>query len=158
PVDGAMYFIVGGRKTQSGLYRVTYVGKESTAASKGSDAGAKERQVRHSIEAYHKKDDKAVAFVWPYLDHEDRYVRFAARVALEHQDADGWKDKALKEKTPGKALTAMLALVRVSASCPQHAKTEVAKPEVDAKLKSTIFDRLVRLGDEKLTDEQRLDL
>ena len=30
--DGAMYFTIGGRGTQSGLYRVTYVGKESTAA------------------------------------------------------------------------------------------------------------------------------
>ena len=30
PQDGAMYFAIGGRKVQSGLYRVTYVGKEST--------------------------------------------------------------------------------------------------------------------------------
>ena len=26
-----MYFTIGGRKVQSGLYRVTYVGTESTA-------------------------------------------------------------------------------------------------------------------------------
>ena len=31
PHDGAMYFAVGGRNTQSALYRVTYVGRESTA-------------------------------------------------------------------------------------------------------------------------------
>ena len=30
PHDKAMYFTIGGRRTQSGLYRVTYVGKEST--------------------------------------------------------------------------------------------------------------------------------
>lgn len=30
PVDGAMYFAIGGRKTKSGLYRVTYAGSEST--------------------------------------------------------------------------------------------------------------------------------
>ncbi|MGY9001328.1 MAG: PQQ-dependent sugar dehydrogenase, partial [Rhodospirillales bacterium] len=30
PDDGAMYFVIGGRKVQSGLYRVTYNGKEST--------------------------------------------------------------------------------------------------------------------------------
>ena len=29
--DGAMYFTVGGRGTQSALYRVIYTGKESTA-------------------------------------------------------------------------------------------------------------------------------
>ena len=31
PADGAMYITVGGRRVQSGLYRVTYVGDESTA-------------------------------------------------------------------------------------------------------------------------------
>ena len=31
PEDGAMYFTIGGRKVQSGVYRVTYTGKESTA-------------------------------------------------------------------------------------------------------------------------------
>ena len=30
PKDGAMYFTIGGRNTMSGLYRVTYVGKEKT--------------------------------------------------------------------------------------------------------------------------------
>ena len=32
--DGALYFITGGRGTQSELYRVTYVGTESTAAGR----------------------------------------------------------------------------------------------------------------------------
>ena len=27
-----MYFTIGGRRVQSGLYRVTYTGKESTAS------------------------------------------------------------------------------------------------------------------------------
>src|SRR5262249_1914373 len=35
PKDGALYFTIGGRKTQSGLYRVTYTGNESTSPSKG---------------------------------------------------------------------------------------------------------------------------
>ena len=34
PADGALYFAIGGRKVQSGLYRVTYVGNESTAPVK----------------------------------------------------------------------------------------------------------------------------
>ena len=33
PGDGAMYFTIGGRRVQSGLYRVTYVGDESTELS-----------------------------------------------------------------------------------------------------------------------------
>ena len=31
PKDGAMYFAIGGRRVQSGLYRVTYTGSEDTA-------------------------------------------------------------------------------------------------------------------------------
>ena len=31
PTDGALYFTIGGRNTQSGLYRVTYIGSEPTA-------------------------------------------------------------------------------------------------------------------------------
>ncbi len=37
PKDGAMYFTIGGRTTMSGLYRVAYVGKESTAPVKVGD-------------------------------------------------------------------------------------------------------------------------
>ena len=32
PHDGALYFTVGGRRTQSGLYRVTYVGSGAVAS------------------------------------------------------------------------------------------------------------------------------
>ena len=94
PHDKAMYFTIGGRKTQSGLYRVTYVGKESTATAKVDDRGAAERALRHKLEAFHgHKDPKAVETVWPYLGHADRYIRFAARVALEHQDVNEWRPR-----------------------------------------------------------------
>jgi hypothetical protein len=33
PKDGAMYFAIGGRRVQSGLYRVTYTGSEDTRPS-----------------------------------------------------------------------------------------------------------------------------
>ena len=55
--DGAMYFITGGRGTQSGLYRVTYTGKEvpetpPTAAELSQQAdGARARAIRHQLEA-----------------------------------------------------------------------------------------------------------
>ncbi len=42
--DGAIYFTTGGRNTQSGLYRISYTGDESTAPADLHDAaGAKER-------------------------------------------------------------------------------------------------------------------
>ena len=98
-----MYFTIGGRKTQSGLYRVTYVGKESTAPAKADDAGAECRALRHKLEAFHgKADPKAVEAAWPYLGHEDRFIRFAARVALEHQDPKTWQDKRPGRDEPGR--------------------------------------------------------
>ncbi len=52
--DGAMYFTVGGRGTQSELFRVTYAGKESTEPTEirdSSQAGARSR--RKVLEASH---------------------------------------------------------------------------------------------------------
>ncbi|MFO0876681.1 MAG: c-type cytochrome [Gemmataceae bacterium] len=157
PKDGAMYFAVGGRKTQSGLYRVTYVGKESTAQAKADDTGAEMRKLRHSLEAFHgKPNPAAIEAAWPYLDHEDRYIRFAARVALEHQPPRGWAERALAETAPGKAINALLGLVRASAPCPLHRKPD--SPKVDDKLKGQILEALLRIDWSKLTDEQRTDL
>ncbi|MCA9267513.1 MAG: heme-binding protein, partial [Planctomycetales bacterium] len=53
--DGALYFTVGGRGTQSELYRVTYVGKESTkAVDPKNEKFADLRALRHQIEKYHQ--------------------------------------------------------------------------------------------------------
>jgi putative heme-binding domain-containing protein len=151
-----MYFTVGGRKTQSGLYRVIYVGKDSTAPSKGDDRGAEARALRHQIEAFHHpKDPRAVDGAWPYLNHDDRYVRFAARVALEHQDPATWADRALAEKDAQAALTSLLGLVRVSASDRFH---HPKAPPPDPVLKGRIFDALERLDWDRLTDDQRIEL
>lgn len=113
--DGALYFTTGGRGVQSGLYRVTYAGPESTAhANHPNKEGAKARALRHELESFHgKADPKAVNFLWPHLDSPDRYLRYAARVALEWQPVESWKDKALSESRPEAALTALLALARV---------------------------------------------
>ncbi|MBC8002979.1 MAG: heme-binding protein, partial [Opitutaceae bacterium] len=53
PKDGAMYFAIGGRRTQSGLYRVTYAGSESTAPAKADKRGATDRAIRQRLESYH---------------------------------------------------------------------------------------------------------
>jgi putative heme-binding domain-containing protein len=113
--DGALYFTVGGRKTQSGLYRVTYIGDESTAAAGPmDDPGAeKARAQRRELEQFHgKRDPRAVDVAWPYLNSTDRHLRYAARVAIENQDPALWSEKALAEKRPTAAIYALLALVR----------------------------------------------
>ena len=112
PKDGALYFCVGGN-SQSALYRVTYIGKESTAPAKNDDSFAVERALRHKLEAFHgRQDPKAVETAWPFMGHEDRFIRFAARVAIEHQDVKQWQERAMKETNHVAATHALLALVR----------------------------------------------
>jgi putative heme-binding domain-containing protein len=130
PGDGAMYFAIGGRKVQSGLYRVTYAGKESTAPVK-YDAPAPSAEVvaRKALEQFHgKQDPKAADAAWPHLSSSDRWLRSAARVVLEHQPAAGWAERAFAEKDATARLEALLALARQSAPCPYHTE-KAAKPD-----------------------------
>lgn len=124
--DGAMYVSVGGRKVQSGLYRVTYTGQESTAPAMflgGGSIGTPGSGLirgevsgpRQDVEKFIGKEDaRVVDAVWHGLSSADRNVRFAARIALEHQPVASWKDKALNESNPRAALTALMGLIRSS--------------------------------------------
>ena len=157
PKDGAMYFAIGGRKATSGLYRVTYVGDESTAPSTTKLAGAEARALRRSLEAFHgHADPKAVEFAWPNLSNPDRFIRYAARVAIEFQDPAAWRDRALAETNPQAAIEALLALTRVSASDPAHRSTD--DPAPDPALAKKILAALENLGWENLPYARKLDL
>ena len=113
PKDSAMYFLIGGRRVQGGLYRVTSEIKEDSAPLAAAPPLLEKRR---ELEAYHgKQDPKAVSFAWPYLGHEDRLIRFAARIAIEHQPLATWKDAALKEENPRMALMALMAVCRAGA-------------------------------------------
>ena len=51
--------------------------------------GAEQRAIRHALEAQHHRADKqAVDLAWQHLGHRDRFLRFAARVALARQEPD----------------------------------------------------------------------
>ena len=116
--DGAMYFITGGRGTQSGLYRVSFVGDRAqrralASTSKPDKAAAQARKVRHQLESFDgHHDPAAVAFAWPYLNSPDRFLRYAARIAIESQPVSEWQARALSETNPEAGLTALLALAR----------------------------------------------
>ncbi len=158
PGDGAMYFAIGGRKVQSGLYRVTYTGQESTAPVKVAKSdGAKARAERHALEVFHgKQDPKAIKAAWPELDNKDRFIRWAARTALEHQPVATWADRALTEKNPGRQVEALLGLTRAAGIDPQHRKP--SDVPTDKVLGAKILDALTKLNWEKLNHEQRLTL
>jgi putative heme-binding domain-containing protein len=164
PKDGALYFTIGGRKTQSGLYRVTYTGKESTKLDAEPEASVAEapnklHALRRKLEAFHgRQNAKAVETAWPHLGHADRYIRFAARVAIEHQDPKGWQERALQETDPGRALGALLALVRATGQDPAHHPRKSKDPVPGETLKRPILEALDRIDWAKLKDEQRLDL
>ena len=117
PQDGAMYFTVGGRKTQSALYRVTYTGKDSTTPAAPLALTA-EAKLRRELETLHEAGTgpEAIDKAWPHLAGKDRFVRFAARVAIERQPVAKWKDRALAEKNPQAAMEALLALSRLGRS------------------------------------------
>ena len=157
PTDGAMYFAIGGRKTQSGLYRVTYTGTEPVPdwiVGYNVKAGEIDRK---KLEAFHGvRDPKAVEFVWPQLSSPDRFLRFAARVALEHQPIEQWQDKALKEKDPQAALTALLGLARSGANCPQHATP--GNPKADPALGGRLLDAIAKFDFAKLPASQQIEV
>jgi putative heme-binding domain-containing protein len=127
--DGAMYLTIGGRNTAAGLYRISYTGTESTApAMEPNKAGAKDRDLRHKLEAFHGHiDAKAVAFAWPHLNSDDRFIRYAARIAIEAQPVAQWRDRALAEKKTDAGLAALLALARVGGKETQPALLEALK-------------------------------
>jgi hypothetical protein len=139
--DGALYFITGGRGAQSVLYRLSYDGLEPATPQKTdkelaveNDAAAA-RQLRHELESYQgHRDLDSVNKIFPALRSEDRWIRNAARVALEAQDVASWRDLALAETDVDGGLTALMALARSDAPTNQ--------PQLLTALEKFPFDRL----------------
>lgn len=154
PKDGAMYFAIGGRRVQSGLYRVTYVGSEDTSPVDMTAKTTPERSLRHQLEAYHgKQNPKAVAAAWPHLNHKDRFIRTAARVVLEHQPVAEWEAKALVESDAGRQLEALLAMARVTGSSVGHRPEGAA---INTASRDKMLAAMLKLDWASLSAEQRL--
>jgi putative heme-binding domain-containing protein len=118
--DGAMYFTTGGRGTQSGLYRVTYTGKELPEPVLVDKEAPAARAIRHKLEAFHGKQNReGLEMALKNLDNKDRWIRYAARIALESQPVAQWQEQALNQKTKHGSLTALLALARLGPSSVQ---------------------------------------
>lgn len=158
--DGAMYFVTGGRGTQSGLYRVAYVGhrarKPAVEVSHSEPAvhetaksvpavsakPAKSRALRRKLESFHgRQDPRAIDFAWPHLASPDRFLRGAARVAIEWQDPARWTARALNETDAQAGLTALLALARCG----------------DRETQGELLLALKKFPFDSLTEEQKLE-
>jgi putative heme-binding domain-containing protein len=144
--DGALYFTIGGRGTQASLFRVAYTGQENAkplsvealASRDGHDA----RALRRKLEALNvQADPTAVDFAWPYLGSKDRHLRYAARLAVERNPIEQWQARALAEKSPDAALTALLALARLG----------------NADSQPTLLQAVTSLSSDRLTEEQLLN-
>ncbi len=107
--DGAMYFLKGGRRLGSALYRLTYTGTESTAQVSPeplSSARKKLKVIQNS------QDSKDINEIWKSLGSSDRTLRYAARVSLEQLSVEQWMAKFKSESDPQTIVTASLALAR----------------------------------------------
>ena len=152
PKDGAMYFTVGGRKTQSGLYRVTYVGDESTAEPvpaerrrrRGPRPAARARAFHGHARPEGRRRPPGRTSATPTAS--------SARPPgwpSSSQDPATWRERALAEtSSPAAALEALLALTHVTAQDPAHRRP--GDPAPDPALRDRILAALDRLDWDKL--------
>lgn len=141
--DGSLYFVTGGRNLDSFVIRVAYVGDEDTSPAPVQPNVNELQELRRSLEAWHGQENAdALEDAWPYLNHPDRHVRFAARIAIEHQPVASWQSRALSESDPIRRLQAVIALAR-------HG---------DAGLRDEAYAALTFIDGAALSDAQRLDL
>jgi putative heme-binding domain-containing protein len=137
PKDGALYFVVGGRRIDSKLYRIVWTGSQSADAgapveggnaNASSDLAATARGTRRSLERLHLITlGGAEAVIWPSLSNSDRFIRYAALKALERTDPSLWFKQCLDEPNVLAKFMAFIALAR---------RNEPARPDewVDAVL------------------------
>ena len=150
--DGALYFTIGGRNLESALFRVTWVGKnetDATTVSTGDEDTSRKhadlRDLRRRLEALHQRFDDPSKFfpeVVPLLGHDDRFVRHAARIVLEHQVPETWEKTVLGLSDPQSVITGVVALAR----------------QGDASLRATLLRKLSGLECHSLSVPEQLEL
>lgn len=129
--DGSIYFLTGGRRLQSALYRVDYTGElENTKlTTKPSEA---------SITRNNLLDKPSIEHSWALLDSDDRTLSYTARVGLEQFPVEDWQLKFSSEQSPEKVIMASLAFARLNGD------------------PSLLFDKLTAIDYAKLSEQSRL--
>ena len=134
--DRAMWFITGGRGTQSGLYRVSWAGKEQKVVTAANGYYAKltgDELVARAIQEHWKKDGwrEDMSFTLKHVESELPKSRVAARLDLEKTNPEIWRERALA----GSGLDALLALARVG-------EKKDLSPILDSVMKSAVKPNL----------------
>jgi putative heme-binding domain-containing protein len=113
--DGSMYFLTGGRRLESALYKLTYTGEDPSEiiTFDENSRGKKQRALRKELEVFQseKAGDK-MDFILNNLDNDDRFTRFSARVAMENQELALWKNEISNKATPLKTIALSLSIAR----------------------------------------------
>lgn len=157
--DGAMYFTIGGRGTQAGLYRVSWMPTaEQRENALAADAAKTTTPDRHATFARENRGKlerlDAISGLTPafgedsVLNSKDPFIRYAARLQAERYSREAFSRltahavlDSTEKLAPRATLTGLLALARIGTKEDQEA----------------IFRTLAKFPLDALSDELKLD-
>ncbi len=125
--DGSMYFLTGGRRTGSALWRVSYTGSEDVTPI----PPAKAKPLEHV--------DTAGA--WEGMGSPDRITRYRSRLSVETVGPSAITQRLSRETDPWKTIGGAMALARTGT----------------ASQRSNVFAALDRLDWKSLDTQQRIN-
>lgn len=134
-VNGELIFTTGGRRLESGLYRV-YSRNETNSADDRVGNVSDEILKRRYLE-----NTKNIDTLWTYLGHQDRFLQFAARTSLELIDDTSWVARIATEENASRKIQALVSLCRLRL------------PVDSTSLRNWYFD----IDKSKFTDNLKLD-
>ena len=118
--DGSLYLITGGRKTQSALYRVSYIGdqpptqKATDHTLRCREYSLQSRELRRTLESQLTREISNEEFdqAWQQLRNPDPWISHAAARVIERIPTSKWEQRALRESDTGTAVRAITCLIR----------------------------------------------
>ncbi len=108
--EGAMYFTTGGRRLESGLYRVW---SHNNDQKKEKETASKNLKLRRLLDTFH--DTSLVAdynLIWENIGNKDRYIAYSARIALENHGVNNWASYINSETELNKKVEYGIAVAR----------------------------------------------
>ncbi|MEM6700694.1 MAG: hypothetical protein AAF599_19975, partial [Bacteroidota bacterium] len=115
--DGAIYFTTGGNGTDTGLFRVTYNGDESTEQVEPKNELHPNMILRRELEQFHfAAEGEGLGLALENIGHEDRFVRNAAKTILERNDPETWMATLKESNETTKKIALITALIRSDSS------------------------------------------